>query len=102
MTLAEIRYLSMRQFDAYSLVSQVVKLENEFTMVQAAALGMGGKNTKNVLNGIAARVSALRRGTVDEQDIIEAQLDGILGQSIGPVSTAGLSSFGIGYGPKPG
>ena len=43
----------------------------------------------------------LRRGRVEERDVVEAQLDGILGESIGPLSDLGLGALGIGSGPKP-
>ena len=101
MRLDDIKRLSIVQFDAYSLVSQIVKLEQEHTLIQSTGLGMGGKNLRNVLNGTAARMETLRKGKVSEEDVIEAQLDGLLGESIGPIPDSGLASLGIGMGPKP-
>lgn len=92
----------MRQFDAYSLIAQITKLEDEHTAVRSAALGMGGKNVRSVLSGISARIDTLRKGKVSEEDVIEAQLDGMLGESVGPISDSGLASLGIGFGPEPG
>lgn len=101
MTLSEVRHLSIVQFDTYSLVYQINKLEEEHTFIQSVGLGVNGKNIKSILNGVLRRIEMLRRGSVNEEDVVEAQLDGLLGESVGPITDNGLSALGITVGVAP-
>lgn len=86
--------MSVDQFESFSLAGQIRDLEEQRDLVIALSSGQGKQST-HALNTINTRINLLRRGDLSEEAVMDAQLDSILGRSIGPVSDAGLASLGI-------
>jgi len=63
-------------------------------MLKSANQAMG-KNVGAVLTGIAADITALRRGRLDEEEMLDAKLDQILGKSLGELSDRALQNLGF-------
>jgi len=87
--------MTIEQFESYAAAGQIAELEKLRTGVHALVSAMG-KNCNSYLNSIESRIGLLRRGgDLESEDVIEAQLDTLLGKSVGPLSDAGLRNIGI-------
>jgi len=87
--------MTLDQFEAFSAAGQVAELERLKAGAYLISSSLG-KNLTSYLNSIESRIGLIRRGSeLDDEAVIEAQLDTLLGKQIGPLSDAGLRNIGI-------
>jgi hypothetical protein len=86
--------MNIEQFESYAAVGQIEEQKLQRLLVLGCVYG-GSKNVKAVLRQIDQKIEMLKRGYIDEEDLVDLQMDSIVGKSVGPLSDAGLSALGI-------
>lgn len=84
----------MEQYEAFSIVGQIRKLQELQTLIQAHNVSQG-KGVRGTLSSIDRKIAILRRGAISEQDMVEAELDSQFGRAVGLTSDQALESIGF-------